>query len=426
MLLSQLSQTAQAFLQDIFNLSEDINHARSLDTGFYPYVHPLHYAAQQGNLVVLAELLAAGADPNQLDDNPSPHLSATPLMYAVRHGKMDTKKQAIEDLVFRGASVNRGNPKGENALTHALYLEDVNTFEFLLRHGSNPVFCSDTAVRLKNHLCRLMLEKPHQFCRVLRLLAYTQRGGSAYYNFEIEFLKTLDKYRNHILGKAGIVTDPNLPRLAARNLRRQQFGPDALDPEEENPDQQDDADPNQLNQPNQNANVAPAPNPVQNNANDAIQIEETAVPEAPEAPLRLFVSTNKLLSEIKTGEDVVSALRADLDRQSFRAFLEMTSRLDIQRRRAARMATEDEQKTSPESNIPVSTEPNRPGFRKLSSDLEHHMAVQFYNFTNAQIQSKKKAEAEREREIKSEEKAESPNNPPRAKRLKREGSPRLK
>lgn len=86
---------------------------------------PLHDAVRSADEERVATLLAAGADPNQLDDQ-----GMTPLIWAVYGGHLE-----ITELLCRGgADVDLRRATGETALWHAE--DDFGLFEIaaVLRH----------------------------------------------------------------------------------------------------------------------------------------------------------------------------------------------------------------------------------------------------------------------------------------------------
>ncbi len=94
-------------------------------------VTPLGLASQNGNAAIIAQLLAAGVDPN--DPRQSVNGSETPLMLAARSGHVD----AVETLLDAGAEVNAQEAwNGQSALMWAAAEGHVPVVEALIAHGA--------------------------------------------------------------------------------------------------------------------------------------------------------------------------------------------------------------------------------------------------------------------------------------------------
>jgi ankyrin repeat protein len=88
---------------------------------------PLMRAAARGNAEVLANLLAAGANPNEPD-----WMAATALFYAVRGGSL----ACVEALLDAGADINTHDNRYFTPLLCAVELSKTDMVDALLRHGA--------------------------------------------------------------------------------------------------------------------------------------------------------------------------------------------------------------------------------------------------------------------------------------------------
>jgi hypothetical protein len=73
---------------------------------------PLHYAAMEGNLARVTQLLEAGADPNSRDDD-----GWTPLHFAAR----EWRAEAADALLAKGAEVDPQDEEGNTPLLRAVF-----------------------------------------------------------------------------------------------------------------------------------------------------------------------------------------------------------------------------------------------------------------------------------------------------------------
>ena len=88
---------------------------------------PLHDAAKEGDLALIAKLLDEGADVNKRS------AIATPLYFAVQ----ETQLEAVKLLLQRGADVE-GKSEGGTALHRAARAGSVDIAQVLLDHGADP------------------------------------------------------------------------------------------------------------------------------------------------------------------------------------------------------------------------------------------------------------------------------------------------
>lgn len=97
---------------------------------------PLTEAAANGDRPALIRLLAAGADPDELDG-----AGLTPLVHAVRGGHV----KLIGILVSRGADPDlRDADDGWTPLMHAIHRKDMHAVRGLLNAGADPNAASST------------------------------------------------------------------------------------------------------------------------------------------------------------------------------------------------------------------------------------------------------------------------------------------
>jgi hypothetical protein len=315
MQLNELSLQSQSFFSSAFDLYKNIETAICRDAHLSG-TYPLHYAVMRGNIPVINELIDNGVDQNQLDysyENRKIFGSLTPLMRACEGIDFEKTKNIIEALLLKNADIHFKNEKNETVLSYSIFIENVNLFEFFLKKGGNPFHDMEVANKLKYRLGNLMNNKPYQFIRTLKLLANSQEEGLIYLNFEKDFLKMLKKHRHYVLKHHQMISDPLLNTIPRENI------PDVT--------------------------------------GDGI------VPRAP----RLYRGTQKILMDIKNGEDMVNAFRIELEKQSFRVYLEMTSKLFLKKQKF-------ENDEEPKEEV-----------KRLPVDLEKKLAVEHFGFTYPEI-----------------------------------------
>jgi ankyrin repeat protein len=86
---------------------------------------PLHYAAWNGHKEVVELLIAAGTDVNAKEED------GTPLHYAAWNGH----KEVVELLIAAGADVNAKDDDGETPLDWAIDDKQTATADLLRKHG---------------------------------------------------------------------------------------------------------------------------------------------------------------------------------------------------------------------------------------------------------------------------------------------------
>jgi len=93
----------------------------------------LHFAAEDGNLNKVKNLIDAGYDVNVLDES----MELTPLHYAVRAEKF----KVAEYLLSIGANINAHveEKAGETPLGNVAQTCSYEMAEFLIKNGANPV-----------------------------------------------------------------------------------------------------------------------------------------------------------------------------------------------------------------------------------------------------------------------------------------------
>jgi ankyrin repeat protein len=97
---------------------------------------PLIMACRNGNAAMIQALVAAGADPNAVDEH-----GTTPLMAAASSGSVD----ALKVLVEHGAEVNaKEGGHGQTALMFAAALGRDAAIRFLTEHGADPGITTKT------------------------------------------------------------------------------------------------------------------------------------------------------------------------------------------------------------------------------------------------------------------------------------------
>ena len=87
----------------------------------------LIFAARSGNLEVMSERIAAGADVSYQDEQ---HGSALFVAIASHHAS------AVEFLIARGVDVHMTDSRGQGALEHALRFQDDAISSVLVRAGA--------------------------------------------------------------------------------------------------------------------------------------------------------------------------------------------------------------------------------------------------------------------------------------------------
>ena len=92
----------------------------------------LHTASAIGDLASLSILLAAGADPNTIDNQ-----GFTPLISAAAFGQ-DSVVQALLDRLGQSSKINRQDRRGYTALTYAAVANNAAIARLLLKYGANP------------------------------------------------------------------------------------------------------------------------------------------------------------------------------------------------------------------------------------------------------------------------------------------------
>lgn len=121
---------------------------------FTPSIDSVAHETQQRNAGAVAQLLAGGADPNQVD-NGRPALTIATI---------DDNMEIVEMLVKAGARLNEPDEAGETPLHHAAELNHIEAVRMLLDAGA--------AVDPENRdgVTPLMLAASHGYERIVRLL----------------------------------------------------------------------------------------------------------------------------------------------------------------------------------------------------------------------------------------------------------------
>lgn len=99
----------------------------------------LHYAAINGDAVLSAEQLKAGADPNAQDDN-----GWTPLHFAAQESSISV----VRLLIDAGANVDVRDSFGNSPLTRAVFCSrgDGSIIQQLLASGADPNAANNSGV----------------------------------------------------------------------------------------------------------------------------------------------------------------------------------------------------------------------------------------------------------------------------------------
>lgn len=135
---SSQQQTEAQALNDLFTAIKSNNpqQTASLISKFPNIINqsnglmtPLTYASGLGNTTIIQQLLKAGADINQ----PENDLGDTPLMQA----SLWSKDAAVEQLLIAGADVNKRNKAGWTALMKAVNSGTPETVQLLIEHGAD-------------------------------------------------------------------------------------------------------------------------------------------------------------------------------------------------------------------------------------------------------------------------------------------------
>jgi len=115
----------------------------------------LNVACIKGDLEVIIECLNRGYDINEMTDERDCEnytlIRGTPLIFATRHGHLDSVKVLIE----RKANVNL-NAYATTPLLEACLNKDYQIVDFLLKNGANPNYCPynllDTIQPIRAHV----------------------------------------------------------------------------------------------------------------------------------------------------------------------------------------------------------------------------------------------------------------------------------
>ncbi|KAL0052665.1 hypothetical protein WJX82_005610 [Trebouxia sp. C0006] len=94
---------------------------------------PLLFAANEGHIEIVYELLACGVDCNQF------YYYGTALTMACQSGHLDV----VKALLAHGAHVNWGDDEASTPLHYACSNEQLPVVRCLLRHGANPFLKED-------------------------------------------------------------------------------------------------------------------------------------------------------------------------------------------------------------------------------------------------------------------------------------------
>ncbi|KAJ5189936.1 hypothetical protein N7491_008023 [Penicillium cf. griseofulvum] len=109
-----------------------------------PWVQPLVFAVQRGNLELVKLLLEYGADINVKSERPYDVAKFySPLYLAVE----ESDEAMVNLLLDRGADPEITNEFGEPPLTYAVYREHGAIIRSLLAHGANPYGAVDRGGR---------------------------------------------------------------------------------------------------------------------------------------------------------------------------------------------------------------------------------------------------------------------------------------
>lgn len=150
---------------DLDRARESLRHDRDAATRRGPFGwQPIHAAAFSGNTVLIARLLAAGAEVDAVANN---RFKNTALQTAL----LGKQTEAARFLVLAGADVRHRQAEGNTALHDAAMMGDAGLVDFLLAHGA------DLNARTDDGDTALSLARKRGHADVARRLEAAGAGG---------------------------------------------------------------------------------------------------------------------------------------------------------------------------------------------------------------------------------------------------------
>ena len=326
MLLSQLSKETQAFFYDAFDLNQDLNLAICHDEAL-KNTYPLHFAVIKKNIFVIQELLDCGADVNQLD-------------YAYANKEIFG---SLTPLMYAASGVSlESKKKMINALialkADVYYKNEKN--ESLITY---VVFIQDI------NLFQFLLEQ----------------GVDPFYDMET---MTRLKFRLAAVMEEKPYQFKRMLRLLSDYSKTgaiyEQFESDFL--------KMIDKSRYYIQQKNQLVR-----DPSLNRETGGAENTEASVNNRGPIVGQTFYGAKKLLKSLNDKEKILKDFRVELNKELFQIYLKMTSKWTLQKKKSNAL----EQEALNKKEIFK---------KKLPSDLEKYLAVNYFGFSYEDIRSKNK------------------------------------